>query len=204
LNVNGAFVGAFAVRDFMITNTHIRTTKDLSDIYHRMYIKNQGWRYEGLVDLENFPFDYDYEIYNGPDHPPEVMNDVASNLPQYLLDMREEVQRTYDVLDAALNSTLEDMLNGSFSQLYIARPTVRALYGNDMVRLRLNLTYHFGSFLFNNSFVHVRHPISKDSGNYSVRMRLNHSASCIQDITSLLRAHNASEATIGELEGRGV
>jgi hypothetical protein len=35
-------------------------------------------------------------------------------------------------------------------------------------------------------------------------MRLNHNASCIQDITSLLRAHNASEATIGELEGRGV
>jgi hypothetical protein len=202
--VNGAFVGAFPVRDFMITDTHIRTTKDMSDIYHRMYLKNQGWRYEGLVDLESFPFDYDYEEYYGPDQPPQVLNEAASNLPQYLLDMREEVQATYDVLDAALNSTLEDMLNGSFSQLHIARSNVKALYGKDPVKLRLNLTYYFGSFLLNNSFVDVRHPISKDSGNYSVRMRLNHSADCLQDITDLLRAHNASEATIGELEGKGV
>jgi hypothetical protein len=176
----------------------------MGEIYRRMYIRNQGWRFEGLVNLEAFPFDYDYEMYYGPDRPPQVMNEVASNLPQYLLDMREEVQETYDILNATLKSTLEDMLNGSFSQLHITRPSVKALYGKDPVKLRLNLTYYFGSFLFNNSFVDVRHPISKDSGNYSVRMRLNHSADCLQDITDLLRAHNASEATIDELEGRGV
>jgi hypothetical protein len=100
----------------------------MKDIYHRIYIRNQGWRFEGLVDLQTFPFDYNYEMYYGPDRQPQALDETASNLPQYLLDMREDVQETYDVLDAALNRTLEHMLNASFSQLHIASPSVRALY----------------------------------------------------------------------------
>lgn len=83
----------------MITPTHIRSSRELSEIYHKIYIKNQGWRYDGLIDLTKFPFDYDYQIYNGPNQPAETLNDDASNMPKHLLDMREDVQELYDPLD---------------------------------------------------------------------------------------------------------
>jgi hypothetical protein len=204
LEAGDVLVGAFPMRDFMITQSHLRTSKEMSDIYRRMYIRNQGWRFDGLVDLQAFSFDYDYEMYYGPDRSPQSLDDEGSNLPQYLLDLREEVQETYDVLNVELNRTLEDMLNASFSQLHVARPWLRTLSANDLGTLRLNLTDYFGSFIFNNSFVHVRHPISQHSGNYSIRMRLSQNPGCLRNITDLLRAHNASEAAIGELEGRGL
>jgi hypothetical protein len=76
--------GAFPVRDYMITPTHIRTSKELTDLYRRIYVKNEGDKYKGFVDLNKFKFDFDYEIYNGPNEPTYILDDDGSNIPSYL------------------------------------------------------------------------------------------------------------------------
>jgi hypothetical protein len=58
--VDKAFIAAYPMRDVMLTPNRLRTSKELSDLYRNTYVKNNGWRFEGLVDIANFPFDYDY------------------------------------------------------------------------------------------------------------------------------------------------
>lgn len=59
----------FPVRDYMITPTRIRTSFDLNDIYNRIYIKLVGDRFKGFVDLTKYNFNFNYEIYHGPEYP---------------------------------------------------------------------------------------------------------------------------------------
>jgi hypothetical protein len=79
------------MRDYMLTSSRLRTSKDLGELYRKVYVKNNGWRFEGLIDIADFPFDYDYQVYNGPRESNPTLDDSASNMPKYLREMRKDV-----------------------------------------------------------------------------------------------------------------
>lgn len=76
----------------MLTPTHIRSTKELGELYRKVYLPNNAWRFNGLIDLTNFPFEYDYQVYNRHGEFNPTLDDAASNIPRYLREMRKDVQ----------------------------------------------------------------------------------------------------------------
>ncbi len=86
--VEKVFIAAYPVRDAMLTSGRLRTSREMSELYHNIYLKNNKWRFEGLVDIDNFPFDYDYQVYNGPGEINPTLDENSSNTAKYLRDMR--------------------------------------------------------------------------------------------------------------------
>lgn len=72
------------MRDYILTAKNLRTSKDLSNLYRDVYLKNHGWMFDGLIDITNFPFDYDYQVFDGKEEPTPTLDDSASNVASYI------------------------------------------------------------------------------------------------------------------------
>lgn len=73
-------------------------------------MKNHAWMFEGLIDITNFPFDYDYQVFNGLDNPKPTLDDSASNVANYIKEMYNDVQSSYKQFVPSLKSAIKAVL----------------------------------------------------------------------------------------------
>lgn len=66
--------------------------------------------FEGLIDITNFPFDYDYQVFNGLDKPKPTLDDSASNVANYIKEMYNDVQSSYKQFVPSLKSAIKAVL----------------------------------------------------------------------------------------------
>jgi hypothetical protein len=68
--------------------------------------------FEGLIDITNFPFDYDYQVFDGDEKPTPTLDDSASNVARYIKEMYDDVQSSYrhflPSLRAAIKAVIGD------------------------------------------------------------------------------------------------
>jgi hypothetical protein len=199
----------FPVRDYMVTPSRLRCSKDFNDVYRRIYLKEQAHMFEGFVDIANFNFNFDFEIYHGPGVPTEILNDAGSNIPAYLQAMRKDTeQEVYDILDSNLNATLEALYEEDFALLNNPNPKWDRLHAEDPAAnyawIKANLVDYYKRYLHNASYAFAQYPSTKQNGLYEIRLQLDPKVSCSRNLAADLGQHGFTDGEIAELTGDGL
>jgi hypothetical protein len=84
------------------------------------------------VDLSTRNYNFDFEVYNGPGNPKRLLDWKTDSIPEYLLNMRVDVEEeTYDVFDSNINGTIDALYSIDYSLFNNIDPNVDALYNAD-------------------------------------------------------------------------
>lgn len=105
-----------------------------------------------MIDITNFPFDYDYQVYDDKIKQVRRLDDSASNVPKYIKEMIDDVQSSYKPLVPSMRQALKTVLGDEQSH-------------------ELNETY-YRSILFNTSFIHVKYLSSIPHNHYPITLNL--------------------------------
>lgn len=106
-----------------------------------------------MIDITNFPFDYDYQVYDGKGKPTPTLDDSASNVARYIRGMFDDVQSSYKNFIPPMRAALKTVLSGDESS---NKP---------------NETY-YRSILFNTSFIHVKYQSGIPHNHYPITLSL--------------------------------
>jgi hypothetical protein len=177
--VSRAFLPAFSMKDYILTAKRLRTSKDLGDLYRDVYVKNHKERFDGLIDIANFPFDYDYQVYDEKGKTTPTLDDTASNVASYIREMSHDVQNSYKPLIPSMRTALKKVVGGNESS---KQP---------------NETY-YRSILFNTSFIHVKYQANIPHNHYPITLNLLQTES-LPRLQALLDSWNVSDAVIDDL-----
>ena len=173
-----------------MTSTDIRSSLNLSEVYRSIYHRTQGKKYEGIIDFASYPFDYTYEMYNGPDRPAEILNSEASNPPLYLQEMKEEVQEIDDRLKLNIRNTIDRMYQSNFSSFRSLNPALDQLYQKNSTKhaevIKENLFKTYNNTLFSRFYAYVRYTIPTKHEQYHIRLRLRPDSSCRSSVVQSL------------------
>ena len=184
----------------MLTPNSLRSSLQLSEVYRSIYCHTQGKKYEGILDFASYPFDYTYEMDNGPDRAAELMNSEGSNPPLYLHEMKAEVQEIDDQLKLNIRNTVDRVYRSNFSSFRTLSPALKQLYRSDPVKhaevIKNYLFKAYNNTLFSRFYAYVRYSLPSKDEEYRIRLRLKAGSSCRSSVVESLRSFGLDQKLI--------
>lgn len=178
-------------------------------MYRRIYADEAQERFEGIANLSSRSYNFDFEVYNGPGSPKQLLDWKTDSVPEYLLNMRVDVEEeTYDVFDSNINSTIDALYSTDYSLFNNFDPVVDALYNADpqgnRLKVKSYLITHYTAYLHNATYSFAQYPASKADGQYEIRLSVDPTLDCSDDVKAKLQKYGLTVEEIEQITSEGI